>query len=79
MWKELQRGVVAFVVKAHGLWAASRCFVELLLLCLLDFVRRVGLGYHLSVVQVVEMVFVVGEVAGGGEGEAGVRMAVGLR
>ena len=41
--------------------------------------RRVGLGYHLSVVQVVEMVFVVGEVAGGGEGEAGVRMVVGLR
>ena len=78
--KEPQRGfVVAFAIKLHGLEGASRCFVELLLLCPRGFLRRVGLEYYLSVVQAAELVFVVDEVAGGEEGEAGVRMAVGLR
>ena len=77
--KELQREFVAFAVKSHGLRGALRCFVELLLLCPQGFLRRVGLGYHLSVAQAAELVFVVDEVAGVEEGEAGVRMAVGLR
>lgn len=77
--KEPQRGLVVFAIKLHGLEGALRCFVELLLLCPRGFLRRVGLGYHLSVVQAAELVFVVDEVAGGEEGEAGVRMVVGLR
>ena len=56
-----------------------RWFVELLLLCPLSFLRRVGLGCRLFVAQAAELVFAVDEVVGGEEGEAGGRMAVGRR
>ena len=77
--EDLQRVFVAFAITSHELWGALRCFVELLQLFPLSFLRRVRLGDHLSVVQAAGLVVVVDEVADGEEDEAGVRMAVGLR
>lgn len=74
-----KRTFVAFVIKSHELWGALTCFVELLQLFPLDFLRRVSFGDQLSVVQAAGLVVVVDEVADGEEDEAGVRMAVGLR
>lgn len=76
---DLQRVFVGFAIKSHELWGALRCFVELLQLFPLGFLRRVGLGDHLSVVQEAGLVVVVDEVADDEEVEAGVRMVVGLR
>ena len=77
--EDLQRAFVVFATTSHELLGALRCFVELLQLFPLDFLRRVGLGDHLSVVQAAGLVVVVDEVVVGEEDEAGVRMAVGLR
>ncbi len=77
--EDLQRAFVAFGTKSHELLGALRCFVELLQLFPQDFLRRVGLGDHLSVVPAAGLVLVVDEVADGVEDEAEVRMAVGLR
>lgn len=78
-WGVLQRASVAFAIELHELWVGLRCFVELLQLCPLGFLRREGLGDHLSVGRGAGGVVVVDEVADVEEDEVEVRMAVGLR